>query len=161
MKQSPSCCTQLELGDEIHSLEARNVSASSLNELLFVTATTRCTAACPNHEEKQVQNVARLLHLRTDPNASQGAALQHAQTANIVHLLVDGKANVDIADECGRTAVMRAAQRYNTSVALALVHHGADLNRSDRFGQTAVSLSTIPRHVFEQHGMQPLFVHRL
>lgn len=68
-----------------------------------------------------------------------------AQEGNIdvMHILLDHKAQIDLADSDGRTALMYAALNSQLSAAKLLVEHHADIAKRDTSGSTASDLSCI------------------
>lgn len=59
-----------------------------------------------------------------------------------VRLLLDQGAQVDAADNRGRTALMIAAERGHAKIAQVLLQSGAKRSRRDKKGQTAYNLAT-------------------
>lgn len=54
------------------------------------------------------------------------------QSLDVVQLLIDAGAAVDIPVRQGQTALMCAAQKENDKILKALLKAGADVNRQDR-----------------------------
>ena len=59
----------------------------------------------------------------------------------IVEILVDGGANVNVQDSDGRTPLMIHAEKGNKDIVSYLIAHGADVDRGDTAGQTALHLT--------------------
>ncbi|KXJ10098.1 Ankyrin repeat domain-containing protein 50 [Exaiptasia diaphana] len=55
--------------------------------------------------------------------------------------------DLDISDKNEETALMKAVFRGMTEVALALIKHGADVNRADREGKTALMFIGLSDHI--------------
>ena len=61
-----------------------------------------------------------------------------------VELLVGRGADLDRADDRGRTALMIAAERGHAEIVAWLVAHGADADLADREGKKAADLAASP-----------------
>jgi uncharacterized protein len=98
--------------------------------------------------------VRRLLDAGVDPKARYGNDLTalmwaagHEDGVNagaaveVVDLLIGRGADIDAADNRGRTALMTAAERGDTAVVATLVAHGAGRMVRDRSGKTACDLA--------------------
>ena len=89
----------------------------------------------------------------------------------IVEILVDGGANVNVQDKYGRTPLMIHAVNGNNDIVSYLITHGADVDRKDNAGQTALHLTcffTIVEiivdgganvNVQDDKGRTPLMIH--
>jgi ankyrin repeat protein len=60
---------------------------------------------------------------------------------NVIELLLKAGAEVDAADDRGRTALMMAAELDHAEVVDVLIRSGADRNLRDKAGKTAFGLS--------------------
>ena len=68
-------------------------------------------------------------------------AASEGNLQQVQRLLAEG-ANVDSADELGRTALMQAAGAWQLEVMHALLDAGADVARRDREGKTVIDIAT-------------------
>jgi uncharacterized protein len=99
--------------------------------------------------------VSRLIAAGVDPNArygndltalmwaaghDDGAGLRDIEA--VIELLVERGAQLDLADNRGRTALMIAAENGHATVVELLLRHGADRSLRDRDGKTALELAT-------------------
>ena len=107
----------------------------------------------PNNEKK-ASTVKLLLSLGADVNArtksmvttalmhaSGGTALMHASGrgySDIVKLLIESGADVNIQDNRGYTALMSASYKGHREVAKLLIESGADVNAQDNDGVTVL-----------------------
>jgi ankyrin repeat protein len=110
-------------------------------------------------EEGDCETVVRLLEIGIDVNCRAegktsdivgGTALMWASLfghTEIVHLLINAGAALDMQDEEGRTALMQAGMEYHIDIVQLLITNGANINIQDKYGHTAL-LSTINMHSF-------------
>jgi|EP01047_Picozoa_sp_COSAG01_P031056 hypothetical protein len=61
-----------------------------------------------------------------------------AGDAELVHALIDDRADVNLGNWYGRTALMAAAQHGNAGIARALVQAGANINAQNKTGWTSL-----------------------
>ena len=54
---------------------------------------------------------------------------------DVVKLLLDNGADVNILDDIGSTAIFHS---YDVDITKMLIEHGADINAKDKFGRTAL-----------------------
>jgi ankyrin repeat protein len=67
----------------------------------------------------------------------------YQQNTNVVHYLIASGADVNIPDNDGETAIMRAmVSDENLDVLKDLIAHGADLNARDKMGATVLSYAS-------------------
>ncbi len=66
---------------------------------------------------------------------------------DIVALLINAGANLDIKDNYGDTAVIKAAMHSNTEIAKLLVENNANLDLQDNFGYTAIIYAVQRRNI--------------
>jgi uncharacterized protein len=71
-----------------------------------------------------------------DDGVGAGAAVEVAE------LLLERGAEIDAADNRGRTALMMAAERGDTAMAATLIAHGASRALRDKSGKTACDFTT-------------------
>lgn len=89
--------------------------------------------------------VVELLSMGADVNVRQGTyegtPLQYAASGGhreVVQLLIQAKANLDLHDTHGRTPMMWAAQKRQAAVVSQLIKAGADVNATAKGGWTAL-----------------------
>jgi ankyrin repeat protein len=70
---------------------------------------------------------------------ADGAGVLDAE--NVVKLLLDRNADINAADDRGRTALMIAAELDHAAIVDTLVKHGADQSITDKQGKTALDLA--------------------
>ena len=70
---------------------------------------------------------------------ADGAGVLDAE--NVVKLLLDRNADINAADDRGRTALMIAAELDHAAIVDILVKHGADRSITDKQGKTALDLA--------------------
>jgi len=98
--------------------------------------------------------VQRLLDAGVDVNARYGNDLTVLMWAagyadgagvldaeNVVKLLLDRNADINAADDRGRTALMIAAELDHAAIVDLLVKHGADRSITDKQGKNALDLA--------------------
>lgn len=78
--------------------------------------------------------------LREDQAEQLRAAAEAGQADKVAALLAKG-APVDLADEAGDTALMKAVRADHPATAILLRRHGANLDRRNRAGETARDLA--------------------
>ncbi len=91
--------------------------------------------------EAGVEIMQMLLAKGADPNARgywERTALMVANTPAKVELLVRNRADVNVKDKDGETALMNAASRGDAAVVNALINQGADVNATDQKGATSI-----------------------
>src|SRR5205809_5703107 len=73
----------------------------------------------------------------------QGEFREALKDANLMGMIkaLDGGADVNAADEYGRTALHVAAKDKSTEVIKLLLSRGADVNRQDKDGRTPLHLA--------------------
>lgn len=76
------------------------------------------------------------------------AAANHQREAVVA--LLDAKADVNLCNEDGSTALMAAVLKGDTAIAHLLLDAGADVNHRDQQGDT-------PLHLAFQHNYPPLW----
>jgi len=59
----------------------------------------------------------------------------------LVRALINDRVDVDIIDQKGETALMRAESAHHTGIVMLLIAHGADVNRKDVSGWTALFIA--------------------
>ncbi len=98
--------------------------------------------------------VRRLLDAGVDPRqrygndltavmwaAGRDEGVSAAAAGRVIDLLLARGAELDDADNRGRTALMIAAELGDAAVADFLIHRGADRTRKDKQGKTALDLA--------------------
>lgn len=98
--------------------------------------------------------VTLLLEAGVDPNTRYGHDLTalmwaaghsndvpEAEGVATLELLIAAGANIEAADDRGRTALMTAAERGHAGIVMALLAVGADDARRDQDGNTAIALA--------------------
>ena len=65
---------------------------------------------------------------------------------DVARMLMSNGANVNAADQEGRTALMQAAVYGHVDVARALLSNGAEVNAKDREGRTALTQASTYGH---------------
>jgi len=96
-------------------------------------------------ESGAVDRVKSMLASGADPDylgpegqTSLMAAVQNERNPELVGILLDKKASVNLADRDGSTALMLAADKFNAATVKILLDHGADVKPRDKDGNTAL-----------------------
>ena len=97
-----------------------------------------------NVNAKDKVGSSALLHSLSDENLAHGeerATLPARRLEVARRLLLAKSIDVNAQNTDGETALMRAVRLYNVDMVQSLLGRGADANRSDLFGDTAVTLA--------------------
>ncbi|AFM27021.1 ankyrin repeat domain-containing protein [Desulfomonile tiedjei] len=116
--------------------------------------------------EDDLASLERLLAEGTNINASKGKykttiLMEAAVRGNleVMKLLLDKGANIDMVDQDGWTALMGATVQGRIEPVRLLLEHGADVNAKNCNGETALVMATGMQHseiedVLREHGAE-------
>lgn len=101
-------------------------------------------------ENENLPGIQSLIDIYVDVNGTTGdwdrTALMGAASfghSNIIQLLINTGADVDMQDRMGQTALMNAAANYYLDPIKVLMNSGADLELTDNNGQTALMIAVM------------------
>lgn len=105
----------------------------------------------------QLEAEEELLKYGADPNLrgiddvpilveAASGGFGHRHTIQVLNLLIEYKADVNLRDKHGFTALMAAAQTGSPDVVNFLLEHGADVAMTDCKGTTAMSIAQSLKH---------------
>jgi len=106
----------------------------------------------PLDKKVRLKTIGKLLELGADPNvlhaqemtaimcaAKLGTSEGWKAAVDVCELLIKAKANVNLANTAGETALMLASQSGNAKLVALLIKSGADVNAANKVGDTALS----------------------
>ena len=106
----------------------------------------------PLDKKVRLKTIGKLLELGADPNvlhaqdmtaimcaAKLGTSEGWKAAVDVCELLIENKANVNLANTAGETALMLASQAGNAKLVTLLIKSGADVNAVNKVGDSALS----------------------